>query len=356
LKAKAAKIMLFLGAGASKPFGYPTTRDFIEISNKELAGKHPLYNEILSFFRSQRKLELIDIEIILWELDKLEKGINFIEEPETFKKWFFVDSGRALYNTGSTHDPLVQVLGNTKSKIKQLRGDINKLVYDTYWKEPDTNFKTFYERLFDGIDHYRSVINSNDKNIDIFTTNYDLMIEKYFEKKGPIFSDGFAPVDRRSYSWDLSHYDNKGIRLYKLHGSIDWKRFKADGQIHRVPEHDYTKPEDHVILYPGFKGEPEIEPFKTLHAAFSDSLLTADQCIFIGFSFRDEYINRLVSEAVKENSRLKIYIWNPEKPDFEKLNINMPGDRTHYIEENFGDNLDALNKLTGMILAHSTVP
>src|SRR4030042_6456059 len=112
LKGEPAKTMLFLGAGASKPFGYPTTRDFIEISNKELSGKYPLYNEILSFFRSQRKLELIDIEIVLWELDKLEGGINFIEEPETFKKWFFVDSGRALYNTGSTHDPFLPVLKN----------------------------------------------------------------------------------------------------------------------------------------------------------------------------------------------------------------------------------------------------
>jgi hypothetical protein len=302
-------ITLFLGAGTSKPFGYPTTTDFIQISNEKFKG-NSLYSEIISFF-NKRGREDIDIELILWELDKLVEGIDIINEPETFKKWFFIDSNRSNYNLwGNPNQPLRDALENIKGMAKQLKLDINRLVYDTYWKEPDPKINTVYEYLFKKLDQLGGKRDS-DKQINIFTTNYDLIIERYFEGKRQIFSDGFAPMNRRSYCWDLSHYGDKKFKLYKLHGSIDWKKFENDEKIYCIPAHDFTKHEDNVILYPGFKGEPEIEPFKTLHKAFADSLLSTRICIFIGFSFRDEYINEIISKAINQNPELLIHIWNP---------------------------------------------
>ena len=62
-------------------------------------------------------------------------------------------------------------------------------------------------------------------SLDIFSLNHDLLIELLLNQKKIPFADGFGERDgdvlRFSWSW------NSGVpvRLYKLHGSVDWYRF-----------------------------------------------------------------------------------------------------------------------------------
>ena len=106
-----------------------------------------------------------------------------------------------------------------------------------------------YDRLFD-------ILKIKSSSCDIFTTNYDLVIEKYYdlltdeyylfrkkynyvEKRKISYTDGFFfRVFKDSlitsvvneYVWDPGRYDNAkyaysgdipALRLFKLHGSID---------------------------------------------------------------------------------------------------------------------------------------
>ena len=61
--------------------------------------------------------------------------------------------------------------------------------------------------------------------IDIFSLNHDLLIEKQFENEGVQYEDGFGEEDGSGRpfngSWDSA---DSGIRLFKLHGSVDWYR------------------------------------------------------------------------------------------------------------------------------------
>jgi hypothetical protein len=126
------------------------------------------------------------------------------------------------------------------------------------------------------------------------------------------------------------------MRLYKLHGSVNWKRGPS-GELWKTPVQDRTEERDHVILYPGFKGEPSVEPFIFLHKEFGRRLRTFSNLVVIGFSFRDEYLNRLINSALKENVRLKIIIWNPvipihPFPPESVINFEKPFDK-QYIDE-----------------------
>ena len=128
-------ITFFIGAGASNPFGYPTTADFFEIAGKHFAGD-PLFSDMVSFLKPRHNT--IDIEVILWEIDKFLKSLDSIDEERTYKKYFFMESNRGNYSGVGQSGKLGTVLGSVKRAGKSLQSDVNKLVYDTYWHQADS--------------------------------------------------------------------------------------------------------------------------------------------------------------------------------------------------------------------------
>ena len=63
---------------------------------------------------------------------------------------------------------------------------------------------------------------------------------------------------------------------------------------HPLTPRDYGKrmpgSTQHLLLYPGFKGNPEVEDneaFRYPHQALRQELADTDFCVIIGFSFRD---------------------------------------------------------------------
>ena len=74
----------------------------------------------------------------------------------------------------------------------------------------------------------------------------------------------------------------------------------------------YTEdPKKHSILYPGFKGEPDEEPFIKFHEHLRAVVSNAAAAIFIGFAFRDEYINTILSGLRSDIPR---YVINKDAP------------------------------------------
>ena len=151
----------------------------------------------------------------------------------------------------------------------------------------------------------------------IFTTNYDLLLERALDNLGVLYFDGFLGTINRTLRTESYHYDlyypgettegrvsrvDRVLHLYKLHGSINWRR------RHTGPEDviiSHTQPEEHeygdVMIYPSplkvteMNGYPYAEMFRhfstTIHQPQS-ALLT------IGYKFQDDHINRLIHQAL----------------------------------------------------------
>ncbi len=75
----------------------------------------------------------------------------------------------------------------------------------------------------------------------------------------------------------------------------------------------------HLLIYPGFKGDPERdrlhEVFRFAHDKLRGALKSAAGLLAIGYSFRDDAINRVLLDAVRANPGLRILVLNPEWPD-----------------------------------------
>jgi hypothetical protein len=108
---------------------------------------------------------------------------------------------------------------------------------------------------------------------------------------------------------------------------------------------------EHLIIYPGFKGNPEQDghsAFRFAHAALRNDLGETSTVLMIGFSFRDPHLNDIFREALKTNQKLLMVIWNPiwpEGPDVGLDELKQEyGDRIVHINAKFGDE-DALSQL-----------
>jgi hypothetical protein len=190
-----------------------------------------------------------------------------------------------------------QVASRGANHLRRLRDRINASLYDVYGETPeaseiDQNWAPLVRGLL-GKNYW----------VDFFTTNYDLVLEAVVDASGRDVGYGQGPGAVRQLDlevWRKSLLD-EAFRPYqdglitKLHGSLNWERDRR-GVVFGGPtfksSHDH-----HVAIYPGFKGAPTAEPFSLMHDYFERALQSADLLIFIGFAFRDEYLNTLISRA-----------------------------------------------------------
>lgn len=176
------------------------------------------------------------------------------------------------------------------------------------------------------------------KNINIFTTNYDLFIEKSLDElmkyESFVFNDGgngyFNRIlDSANYNKSVAYrglndnYLNElpTLSLIKPHGSMNWERDQEDNILIRQ-----SVVENPVVVKPtGLEGQ---ETFLNNH--FHDMLrvfqLELDKpqsvLIVIGFSFQDDHIAKMIRRALK-NPELMIYIFCYADSDFDVIKKNL---------------------------------
>jgi hypothetical protein len=154
---------------------------------------------------------------------------------------------------------------------------------------------------------------ARDHPIEIFTTNYDLLMEEALERVRAPYFDGFT--GGRDPFFDPVTVSNNDLparwtRLWKLHGSLGWcsndkgevVRNGKDSARHLVfPEH---------LKYEQTQKAPYAALLDRLRAflATSDTLL-----ISIGFSFADAHISARIDEGLAANPSASVFAFQFQK-------------------------------------------
>ncbi len=156
----------------------------------------------------------------------------------------------------------------------------------------------------------------------LFTTNYDLAFEYAARLQRFVVIDGFShaapPVyDRSHFGLDIVRRDNAKdapdyldsvVQLYKLHGSIDWRRTTTE--IIRA-RGDEGKP---VLIYPrDSKYQEAFEPpYLDMMSAFQTALREPDTTLLVaGFSFNDSHLAQPVLAALESNMSFRLVVCDP---------------------------------------------
>ena len=302
------KVALFLGAGASRAFDYPTTLEFVgNLTDVLGADEKRILNSIL------RSPEVSDIEHVLQTLDPI---IDFNSNS-------YVQN---LFKKSQVRINLVdgQVSWNDFVRwCKRLKETIISELHRQY--EFDRSKLQQIIDTFNELDSILSEINRVGE-LHIFTTNYDSVIERFCIDSGREieFTCGFR-TDFRSgrqfwypeelKDWKFDEDRNEGIRLYKLHGSLDWRETE-DNRIERMPtEEEVSKTtrryKRNILIYPAQKSYAIGEPFKPLMNYFEVVLNEHDLCLVIGFSFRDPLANSTFLDFLRASRKRRLIVVSP---------------------------------------------
>jgi hypothetical protein len=332
--------VLLLGAGASKAFGYPTTYEFTNILNKSNLDQKPFLEEIIRLISSKLQINnIIDVETILIELEDLQLYLEELIENNRLKKALLHEDNNLMYKGSLLSNRHTSLLNHTRKLIT----DIYKLVYKTYWEDPENpqeDYRQTYKQFFDKFT----------TPLRIFTTNYDLCVERTFWKGNDqdrfSIEDGFTIEIDTTFDIDRLSNSDKPYILYKLHGSLNWRKDPNDERtIHRVnfPETIVGDLSTHVMLFPGEKLIDKF-PVKEVYELFRERLLMARFCVIIGFSYRDEEINKLLIDSIERNRNLHIISWNRDPESH--LNSLLQHPRFEHYDKPFG--IDNLNDFFSM--------
>jgi hypothetical protein len=150
--------------------------------------------------------------------------------------------------------------------------------------------------------------------VDIFSLNYDLCIETALSRIAKrAFANGFTEEGWRPATL---RDENTPIRLFKLHGSLDWAEDEAYGVCsflfprHKDAEDIEGRTRPLLIFGTNHKLSAR-EPFLSLAYHFSQCVLNTTAFAIVGYSFGDTYINEIIKQGLRTNSRLKIILVSP---------------------------------------------
>lgn len=142
---------------------------------------------------------------------------------------------------------------------------------------------------------------ARDWPVEIFTTNYDTLIEQTLEEVKVLFFDGFVGAKQPFFAADALEGERLAqkagesiprswVRLWKLHGSVGW--YRKDDRVVRVIGHNPEGSPDHLI----FPTQEKYEDSRKLpFIAYQDQLrwfLGNGEVLLIvaGYSWSDQHI------------------------------------------------------------------
>lgn len=139
--------------------------------------------------------------------------------------------------------------------------------------------------------------------VEVFTTNYDLLLEQALEAESVPFFDGFVGSHRPAFDLQAIEEDAlpaRWVRVWKLHGSVNWQVAQS-GQVVRYPQPEGS---EGTLIYPSHlkyaesRRLPYLALLDRLRAFLRQPSAVLVSC---GFSYRDEHINEVIEQALRAN-------------------------------------------------------
>ena len=260
-------------------------------------GKWPLIPDIKNLTQWVNR-ELKDnkqYKLLLEELKKAGKDVDNIEDVLSFIRGLFqVAKG-----------------GNVRGFSEKDLSDLEKKICEKIVEKMDVELpdqETPFHKL-------AKWINSIDREIpiEIFTTNYDLLMEQSLEDLKIPYFDGF--VGARKAFFDLRAVEDNLIpkhwtRLWKIHGSINWYQEGTEDQKKVYRSSEIKKDASHLIYPSHLKYE---ESRKMPYLALIDRLSRfirqkSSFMIMSGYSFNDDHLNSAIINALKSNPTAMVLV------------------------------------------------
>ena len=283
-------IIVLFGAGASADAEIPTSVEMVENIEQKVQKEEVWneYEEVFNYIKSA--IHYADgIKGVFNESINIERLVNTLSELEKKEE-------HTIYPfIGNWNMKLLELAGQDFENIRKFKTLIIDQLKD--WVTMDDYNKGKY---YSGVARFQKEYNFS---LRVFTLNYDLCLEKNCSNVK--IERGF---DERSRTWDWRRFEvNENepvdIFLYKLHGSIDWKRDNSGNltfsdDVKRADTPDLIFGTNYKLQY--------VDPYLFFVYELRKYSLEAKLIVTIGYGFGDEHINGIIGQAAKSNDGLRL--------------------------------------------------
>lgn len=271
LASRSRHVCVFIGAGASRAGGLPDVAGLAEHVKKSLTGdQRTVFEQLIN----TRNLEQV--------LSRVRRIAALLEGTDDRVDGLSAESARDLD------------LAICRLIIEQL--DVSSANLD-----PALRLAAWVARA-----EYHQAL-------EIFTVNYDLLVETGLESLGVGYFDGFVGTLRARFRSDLVEppvadkdlLPSEFVRLWKLHGSVHWTWDTAE-QREVVRLGSPTPVGLPAAIYPSDAKYDESRrvPFVVLQDRLRHALHHPESLVLItGYSFGDQHLNEVLFESARRRPR-----------------------------------------------------
>jgi hypothetical protein len=303
MSSRSKDIIFLLGAGASAEAGIPTSAAMIgrieDLLNSDIEWKpyRDLYNHVKSAIHYSAGLHGRFHEQVAYNIETLVNTLYELERNEAHPLYPFIAAWNSRF---------VALASSDFSRVRGFRRLIVKTLKQ--WMCPEDTSQAEYYRGLTGL--------QRDLNfpLPVFSLNYDLCIENLANHDFQIETGfpGFGP----RHVWDWERFEETSenplpqIMLYKLHGSINWKRDDSTKELYCLQQVENIDP-DHmeVIFGRDFKLEAA-DPYLFYAYQFRRYTLVAQLIVVVGYGFGDAHINKMLTQGIRNDDHRRLLVVN----------------------------------------------
>lgn len=287
MEIKGEHLLFLFGAGASVDAEIPHSKKMVNDIENRIVNHNEWkpYKDLYFYLKSSINYSdgILGKFNVPFNVERLLIVITEIEKRESNIMYPFI---------GTWNIRLLDLAGNNFENIKKFHKLIRKQLNE--WVGL---------RNYDKANYYQSFVSlSTDvaNLMKIFTLNYDLCFENIVGKEKNI-ELGFTKETNEWHQSNFENIDGKHYNLYKLHGSVDWylsenKLFKSQ-KIESDPE----------LIFGIQHKMTSVDPYFYYSSILRNSCFNEAKIItIIGYSYADEYVNVILSQALNSRSELRI--------------------------------------------------
>ena len=271
------QIGLLLGAGVSKACGLPNIEDITKKVRADITNAK--FNELLD------------------DKDTVENILNKTQQL------------KVLLKTGKEINTLKE------SDIVTIEKEIKQAIFTDLSIEIVT--ENFYKLVL-----WLNFIN-RDYEKEIYTLNYDLLVEKALEKASLPYFSGFIGNVKPFFIADSVddfhgiYVTQSWVKFWKLHGSLNFVKDTEDKIYIDNKDNSY----ENLLIYPSMDKylSSRKAPYISYLDRFRKYLVDKEKIVFVlGYSFGDDHINEVIVNGLNNNHRLSIIAFAFDEGTFKK--------------------------------------
>lgn len=299
MASRSKDIIFLLGAGASAEAGIPVSGEMINHVENLLKtdAERGLYNHVKSAIHFSAGLKGQFGDAVPFNIETLVNTLYELERNEEHPLYPFISSWNARF---------VALAGTDFGEVRRFRQKI--LAALKKWMCPEDPAKANY---------YRGLITMQwdlTYPLHVFSLNYDLCVERLNQ---PEFSveTGFADYGP-DHPWDWERFVDMEtsnniapqLVLYKLHGSINWKRNASTKELFSVEQIESVDADKmEVIFGREFKLEAA-DPYLFFAYMFRDLSLVTRLIVTLGYGFGDGHINKMLTQSLRNDPERRLLV------------------------------------------------